>query len=337
MKSFTKNLLVCALALGIIASACGSASAGEKRKVAFSIPSHFSTFWVACWKGFKDQADAQGWEATLLDPNGDINLQITQLNNQATRGVDAVAIAPIDSEAVGPGINELARNGVPVFCIDRRGAGKVVSTLETDNVEVGRAMARQIIKDYNGKKIDLLIVQGVLSDTPTLDRTAGLKEIITKDPNITIIGEPSAGAYSNEAAMSTTKNYLESHPDLDVIFTCTDALVPGILAALKEGDKLHKVGEAGHVGLYSVDGAGETLNFIVQGTVDSTYSQFPITFGIDTIKTMDRFLKGEKVAHPVSSGMSASERRGYLHPTNLSFTSCSDFILSSRYSSSRRP
>lgn len=301
MKSAFKKVLLLSLVTAIMAGASFS-QAGEKKTIAFSIPSHFSTFWVACWKGVKDQADAYGWDAVLLDPNGDINLQMTQLFNQATRGIDAVAIAPIDSEAIGPAINEMDKKGVPVFCIDRRGHGKVVSTLETDNVYVGLAMARKVQEDYPGKKIKLLIVQGVLSDTPTLDRTAGFKLIAERDPNIKIIGEPSAGAYSNEAAMSTTKNFLESNPDLDAIFTCTDALVPGILAALREAGKLKKVGEPGHVGVYSVDGAGETLNFIDQGTVDATFSQFPIVFSGDCVKAMKDHLEGKPVREKIFYG-----------------------------------
>ncbi|MDD3140148.1 MAG: sugar ABC transporter substrate-binding protein [Lachnospiraceae bacterium] len=271
----------------------------EKKVVAYSIPSMFTTFFAACWQGFEQQAEALGWEAVLLDPNGDINLQISQLKNQVTQGVDAICISPIDSEAIGPALTECANAGVPVFCIDRRGSGKVVSTLETDNVAVGVAMGDKILTDYNGKDIDVLIVQGVLSDTPTLDRTAGVKMALEGHDNVAIIGEPSAGAYSNEAAMSTTKTYLESNPDLDVIFTCTDALVPGILAALKEAGKTALVGEDGHIGVYSVDGAGETLDYIAEGSVDATFSQYPITLGTDVIKTMEEYFAGTKVEEKI--------------------------------------
>lgn len=284
------------------ASEAPSSGSGEKKVVAYSIPSQFTTFFAACWKGFEEQAKAQGWEPILLDPNGDINLQITQLQNQVTTGVDAICISPIDSEAIGRAITECSDKGVPVFCIDRRGSGKVEATLETDNVAVGVAMGEKIVADYEGKNVKVLIIQGVLSDTPTLDRTAGVKSVLEKHENVTIIGEPSAGAYSNEAAMSTTKNYLESNPDLDVIFTCTDALVPGILAALKESGKTALVGEEGHLGLYSVDGAGETLDYIAAGRVDATFSQYPITLGTDVVKTMDKYLKGEKVEEKIFYG-----------------------------------
>lgn len=296
------RLTVLALACFSVAALGVTANAGEKKNVVYSIPSQFTTFFAACYLGFEQQAKEFGWNPHMLDPNGDINLQMTQLHNQATRGVDAICISPIDSEAIGPAIRELHRNGVPVFCIDRRGSGPVVSTLETDNVQVGRDMGDKIAKDFADKNIKLLIIQGVLSDTPTLDRTAGVKEVVGKHANIKIIGEPSAGAYSNEAAMSTTKNYLESNPDLDAIFTCTDALVPGILAALREAGKLVPVGQPGHIGVYSVDGAGETLDYIANGSVDATFSQYPITLGTDVVKTMKEFFEGGKIEEKIYYG-----------------------------------
>ncbi|QEK18968.1 hypothetical protein LAJLEIBI_02992 [[Clostridium] hylemonae DSM 15053] len=56
-------------------------------------------------------------------------------------------------------------------------------------------MAEQLVKDY-GEDVDVLIIQGVLSDTPTLDRTQGVKNVLEKYENITIVGEPSAGEYT---------------------------------------------------------------------------------------------------------------------------------------------
>lgn len=305
MKRLLSILVAMVLCLSIALPTLASAQAapeGEKRVVAYSIPSMFTTFFAACWSGVEKQAAEYGWEAILLDPNGDIELQISQLQNQVTKGVDAIVISPIDAEAVGPAITAAANANVPVFCIDRRGSGKVVATLETDNVQVGVDMGNAILADYAGKDIKVLIIQGVLSDTPTLDRTAGVKSVLEPAANVTIVGEPSAGAYSNEAAMSTTKNYLESNPDIDVIFTCTDALVPGILAALRESGKDALVGEEGHIGVYSVDGAGETLDYIAAGRVDATYSQYPITLGTDVVKTIKTYLAGEPIEEKIFYG-----------------------------------
>lgn len=302
MKRTIPNSIV-AIAVFLLVALCLPVTAGEKKRtVVYSIPSMFTTFFAACYLGFEQQAAEYGWDSVMLDPNGDINLQITQLYNQATREVDAVCITPLDSESTTPVFNQLDKNGIPIFCIDRRGAGRVVSTLETDNVQVGRDIAGKIAQDFTGKDAKLLIVQGVLTESTILDRTTGMKEVVAKHPNITIIGEPSAGAYTNEAAMSTAKNYLETNPDLDAIVTCTDALVPGVLAALKEAGRLRPLGEAGHVGVYSVDGAGETLKYIEAGLVDATFSQYPIRLGTDVVKAMKRHFDGKQVDEKIFFG-----------------------------------
>lgn len=302
MKKTLTAIVALVLCLTMVLGCFTTAQAEEKKTVAYSIPSMFTTFFAACWAGVEQQCAEYGWDAILLDPNGDIELQISQLQNQVVKGVDAIVISPIDAEAVGPAITSCVNAGVPVFCIDRRGSGKVVATLETDNVQVGVDMGKAILADYAGKEIEVLIIQGVLSDTPTLDRTAGVKSVLEGAENVTIVGEPSAGEYSNEAAMATTKNYLESNPGIDVIFTCTDALVPGILAALKEAGKTGLVGEENHIGVYSVDGAGEALDYIAAGQLDATFSQYPITLGTDVVKTIKSYLAGETIEEKIFYG-----------------------------------
>lgn len=79
-----------------------------------------------------------------------------------------------------------------VFCIDRKGSGDVVSMLTADNYQAGVDMAKQMIADY-GVEFKLLIVQGVLSDQPTIDRTAGVEDTIAEYPGIELVGDPSAG------------------------------------------------------------------------------------------------------------------------------------------------
>ncbi len=284
--------------LGVFSTNSIYAADGEKVKVAYSIPSMFTTFWAACIHGFKEQCDEYGWDAVTLDPNGDTELQVSQLLNQVTQGAKAICISPIEKDSIGPTITKINKAGVPVFCIDRRGDGDVTSTLETDNKFAGEAMAKQIISDY-GENIKVLIVLGVLSDTPTIDRNAGAMKVFDQYPSVNVVGNPSAGEYSNEAAMSTVKNYLQSNPDLDVVFVVTDALVPGALAAIQEAGHKGLVGDKSHIGLYSVDGAGEVLDMIETGTVDGTFSQYPIKFGRDVVKAMKDCFEGKKLKETV--------------------------------------
>lgn len=270
-------------------------------KIAYSIPQMFSTFWAACIKGFEDQCAAYGYEAITLDPNGDTELQMSQLVNQATTGADAIVISPIEKDTIGPTVDQINAQGIPVFCIDRKGSGDVVSMLTTDNYQAGIDMAEQMIADY-GEEFKLLIVQGVLSDQPTIDRTAGVEDTIAKYPGIELVGDPSAGEYSEEAAMSVVKNYLESNPDIDVIFLDTDALLKGAYAAITEAGFTGKVGEEKHVGLYSVDGEGFVLDMIREGTCDGVYSQYPMTLGADVVTKIKELYEGKTIDEQINYG-----------------------------------
>ena len=195
------GVLATSLALSLAGGNLAMAQEAKELKIAYSIPQMFSTFWAACMKGFEDQCEAYGYEAVTLDPNGDTELQMSQLLNQATTGADAIVISPIEKDTIGPTVDQINAQGIPVFCIDRKGSGDVVSMLTTDNYQAGVDMAKQMIADY-GEEFKLLIVQGVLSDQPTIDRTAGVEDTIKEYPGIELVGDPSAGEYSEEAAMS---------------------------------------------------------------------------------------------------------------------------------------
>ena len=295
-KRLLTGIVAASLAMSLAAGSVTMAAEGsaENLKIAYSIPQMFSTFWAACIKGFEDQCAEYGYEAITLDPNGDTELQMSQLINQATTGADAIVISPIEKDTIGPTVDQINAQGIPVFCIDRKGSGDVVSMLTTDNYQAGVDMAKQMIEDY-GEEFKLLIVQGVLSDQPTIDRTAGVEDTIAEYPGIELVGDPSAGEYTEEAAMSVVKNYLESNPDIDVIFLDTDALLKGAYAAITEAGFTGLVGEENHIGLYSVDGEGFVLDMIREGTCDGVYSQYPITLGADVVTKIKEYYEGNEL------------------------------------------
>ena len=264
----------------------------EGLTIAYSIPEMFSTFWQACIYGFEKQCEEYGYEAIVLDPMGDTELQVSQLLNQVTMGVDAIVCSPIDKTTIGPTVDEINAAGVPVFCIDRRGEGNVVSTLETDNYYAGQAIAEQMIAVY-GEEFKCLIIRGVLSDFPSIERHRGAVDKLSEYPGIEIVGDPSAGEYSEEAAMAVTTNYLESNHDIDCVFLITDALLNGAYAAITEAGYTGLRGEENHMGLYTIDGEGFVLDMIREGQVDACFSQYPIDFGADVVTCIKNYYEGE--------------------------------------------
>ena len=73
--------------------------------------------------------------------------------------------------------------------------------------------------------------------------------------------------------MAATTDVLTANPDLFGIFSHSDCMLPGIIAALTQSSKLAPVGEEGHVVVIAVDGAPNALDYVRQGYLDATIEQ----------------------------------------------------------------
>jgi ribose transport system substrate-binding protein len=308
MKKAIVLLLCIALTLGLVA--CGGnagspqePSSGsdvnggdnaEGKRIAYAIPGLTGPIWNAASEGFEKQAREFGWEAVVVDPNDNLENQISMVQNQITTGIDGLVITPIDGQAVAPLMKELENEGIPVIAIDRQVEGTALSTVEADNFKIGKDMGEMYLKSLGDKKGEVLIVGGPLSSSATVNRTEGFKEAIKGHDNITIVGE-SATEFDNEVALAAITNYLQANPNINCIFSCTDFLLPAVMTALEESGKLHPVGEEGHVHVYSVDGDGYGLTKVVEGIIDATYGLDPYEWAASAVKALKDHFDGKNV------------------------------------------
>ncbi len=275
------------------APAASGAGSGSK-KIAYAIPGLTGPIWNAAGEGFKKQAEEFGWEATIIDPNDNLENQISMVQNAMSTGIDGLVITPIDGQAVAPLMSELESSKIPVVAIDRQVQGTSLATVEADNSKIGKEMGEMFIKSLGNEKGKGLIVGGPLSSSATVNRTEGFKLAIKGHDNIEIVGE-SATEFDNEVALAAISNYLQANPDINCIFSCTDSLLPSIMTALEEGHKLAPVGEKGHVFVYSVDGDGYGLTQVVNGSIDATYGLDPYEWAASAVKALKDSFDGKTV------------------------------------------
>ena len=55
---------------------------------------------------------------TCLDPDYDLNKQLSQLSDCANSGYDAVFVIPVDSAGITSGLAEISEAGIPIFNVD---------------------------------------------------------------------------------------------------------------------------------------------------------------------------------------------------------------------------
>lgn len=267
---------------------------GDKKKVVYSIPGLSAPIWTAASNGFKEKAAELGWDAEVLDPNDNLETQISQIENAALKNIDGLIITPIDGEAVSTLTTTLDSDGIPVVAIDRQAKGKSIATVEADNFKIGQELGKMFLESLGDEQGKVLIVGGPLSSSATVNRTEGFKDAIKDAANVTIVAE-SATEMDSEVVLSAVSNYLQANPDINAIFSCTDFILPSIMTALSEADKLTQVGEESHVMVYSVDGDGYGLTKVVEGYIDATYGLDPAKWAEAAIQALQDYFDGKTV------------------------------------------
>ncbi len=314
MKKSIALLLCLVLAFGAVACAAPAAPVGETAapeatpatetpaevpagdavKVVYSIPGLSAPIWTAASEGFKAKAAEFGWEAEILDPNDNLETQISQIENALVKGVNGIVITPIDGEAVSTLMGQCEEAGVPVIAIDRQVKGTSLATVEADNLLIGQQMGEMYLKTLGDKEGKVLIVGGPLSSSATVNRTEGFKNAIKDAANVTIVAE-SATEMDSEVVLAAVTNYLQANPDINAIFSCTDYILPAVMTALEENGKLIPLGQEGHVNVYSVDGDGYGLGQAVKGNIDATYGLDPFAWAASAVEALKAKFDGKEV------------------------------------------
>src|SRR5437879_938408 len=103
----------CAPATTAPSPAVGKAVKDMKLLVDMKGPGGGNPFWAAVQKGATDEAAAVGVQLTVLAPpqESDVPSQIAQIEDQLSKGVDGIAIAPTDPAALAPVLQKAIDKG----------------------------------------------------------------------------------------------------------------------------------------------------------------------------------------------------------------------------------
>jgi len=176
--------------------------------------------------------------------------------------VDAVIVNPVDTAATRTLTEAATKAGVPIVYINRRPddpklpAGVVAVT--SDDKEAGRLQA-QYVADKLGGKGQVAILLGDLANNSTHNRTAGVKEVLAKYPDIKIVEEQTA-AWQRDKSMDLTSNWLLAGKELNAIFANNDEMAIGAAMALRQAGKKDVL-------VTGVDGTPDGLAAIKRGLV----------------------------------------------------------------------
>ena len=213
---------------------------------------------------------------TLLPPtnaNGDAAKQITDIHNLISAGAQAIVVGATDSQAIIPAVNYANSKNVPVVATDiPPNGGKLFMIVRADNMEMGDKICKAMGETLKGKG-SVLSLMGDQANAAGRDRTVGFDKCLAANyPDIKLIERPTN--WKPDKATSIAQTIVTATPDLSAIYMQSDSIMyAGVTSVLRSAGKLHKIGEAGHIFLASIDGTPPALQAIRDGYMDIVVSQ----------------------------------------------------------------
>lgn len=261
----------------------------KRNKIGIVLKAMDSEHWLALKKGAERAAQELNVDVAVLAPEKEINVeqQFRIIDDLIQQKVDALAIAPCDSEGVVPIIQRANEAKIPIFTVDTNASVEVVSFVGTNNIVGGKMAGERIIKILNGKG-KVALITGILEQQSHRDRAAGFKEALKAASDIQLVSEKLANSESI-TAMSAMEDILQSDPDVDAVF-CTNA--PMALGAMEAIDSR---GKSSQVKIVGFDTQTDSLNNVKKGKIDAMVAQNPYNMGYVTVENAVSYLNGKSV------------------------------------------
>ena len=259
--------------------------------IGISLPTQREEHWVRDAEKMKAVAKAEKVKALLQICDNDAARQMAQCENLITKGIDILVLAPHDATSAAAIVEKAHAAGVKVISYDRLVLDADVDLyMSVDNMEVGRLMARYLVKRV--PKGNYIVFGGAPTDNCAKLVNQGAKEVLSpsvKSGDIKIVMDQWITDWQPTIAMNLTENALTSnHNNIDAILAPNDNTAGGIIQALAT------VGLAGKVPVTGQDAELSAARRIVAGTQSMTIFKNSEVIAEETVKIAIKMAKGEK-------------------------------------------
>jgi len=228
MKTLIKTLL----GATVLATAVGTVSAEEVKKIGLAVPNLQADFFNQIKLGVEGYAGEKGIEVIVVDAKNDTATQVNQVQDMMTQGIDAFIYIPAGAAAAAVPTRLARAEGIPVINVDRTPEGAPGDTfIAGESVESAYQVCKHII-DLAGGEGKMAIIHGQKGTTPEVDRFKGCKRAIDENPGIELVTQQWSQMWSPDEGFSIAQNMLQAHPDIKVIFGQADALAMGAAKAV---------------------------------------------------------------------------------------------------------
>lgn len=272
----------------------GSSDDGDKPVVGLVMKSLGNPYFQAMQDGASDFAEENGsfeLKAVGTQSETDITGQVDAVNNMVAQGVDAIVIAPADSQALVAPLVQAAAQGIVIVNIDVKldddalaAADLDIPFVGPDNVDGARQSGGVLAKDL-GEGAKVAIIEGIEGAANAEQRKEGFEKAV-EDGGLDLVASASAN-WETEQANTLFANILSANPDIEGVMAANDSMALGVLAALEGAGKL------GDIKVVGFDNLPEVKSYLDSGALLATVDQFGSAQAADGIGVALDILAGD--------------------------------------------
>ena len=288
---------------------CGEKPGGEDADAEASfayVTNGVDPFWDLCAAGVRIAEKEFGASCEVLMPPKGVVDQKRMMETLLAKGIDGIAVSPVDAENQTPFLNEVAENTILITNDSDAPKSKRLVFIGTNNYKAGRALGGLVKKALpDGGEVMLFVGrleqlnarqrrQGVIDEL--LDRPEQSLEQVNYDPvdATNLIAEASkytildtrTDNFDKARAKSNAEDAIAKYKDLKCMVGLFAYNSPSCIDAIKEAGKL------GAIKICGFDEQDALLQAITDGQAYGTISQQPWEYGYESIKMLKKISEG---------------------------------------------
>jgi rhamnose transport system substrate-binding protein len=205
-----------------------------------------------------------------------VNDQIELIENFITAGVDVIAVASNDPQAIAPALQRAMDAGVKVVTFDADANARHLFVNQATFEGIGRALVEEMVRQKGEDARVAIVTSSLTAPNQNAWIDAMNAHIGENYPNLEIV-DTRPSEEDQQLAFSVTQDLLRVYPDLDGIFALSSVAFPGAAEAVQQADR------GGEVAVVGLSTPKQMRPFMDAGVIESVVLWNPVDLGYLTI------------------------------------------------------
>lgn len=261
--------------------------------VGVTLPSLADPLYISMLAGVVESAERLEVELVIRQADNDARTQLQQIDQLLEMAVDAIILNPVDSAAIGAGVQQANRAGVPVITVERRVRGASVTSHIAANDVAGGEMAAGFLVERLEEEGRVVEIMGTPGTSVAQDRSSGFGRVLGAYDGMEIAARGVA-YFDRERARLVFAEILEEHDDIDAVFAHNDVMILGAIEAAEQ------VGRAGDIVFVGYDAIDDAVRAIEAGRLTATVAQQAEEMGHLSMEMAVEQLRGGDVSEQLT-------------------------------------